>query len=361
MSEWRYIAQRARTGEFLEWDLPLTRDELTWALSGAGSLRGTLSPEVGGLTAADGLPLLDEWGTLIYAEASGRIRWGGIVVSSSVEGQSWAVEAASFATYPHGLPYLGNKWWAGVNPETVIEHLWDAVQSAPGGDLGVVLSGSAQASPVRLGIPGEPYQLFWWEAPDIGSEIDAVCDEARIEFRETHEWIGDTEQIEHRIEYAYPRLGKRRTDLAFISGENIIEPVAPTRSGDDYANGVVGIGAGEGDEAVRTSVPGDDDGRLRRVTVYTDKGISSKHRLTTFARRELARLSRTLEIPSITVRDHGNAPIGSWDLGDDIQVEAEVPHLGMVSMWCRITGWSLVDDVTAQLTLARSDSFVYGA
>lgn len=367
MTNWRYIVQRARTGEILEWDLPMRRDELSWALSGVGSLRGSMAPEIGGVEASDGLPLLDEWGTFIYAEASGQIRWGGIVVSSTFNKGAWEIEAASFATYPHGLPYLGDYSRIGVNPADVIEHLWTYLQSTPAGDLGVTVAGTASATPIRLGTPAsgddeaEPYVLQWWEAPDVGSEIDSLCDEARIEFRETHRWVGDTEEIEHRIEYAYPRLGRRRDDLSFIAGENITEPVTPTRSGDDYANAVLGIGAGEGETATRVSVPGDDDGRLRRVSVYTDKGVRSKHRLTTLSRRELARLSRTLEIDSVTVRDHPNAPIGSWDLGDDVLIEAEVPWLGSVSLWCRITGWSLLDEVTASLELSRSDSFIYGA
>lgn len=380
LSDWRYIVQRARTGEFLDMDLPMTREGITWPLSGVGSLRGSLAPEIGGVVAHDGLPLLDEWGTFIYAEAAGQIRWGGIVVSSSYSGGAWAVEAASFATYPHGIPYLGDYSKIEVNPDTVVRHLWSSLQAAPGGDLGVRVTGNGSDTPVRLGTPevpaqpakdgkeatekeeAEPYVLQWWEAPDVGSEIDSLCDEARLEFRETHRWASrDSSEIIHEIEYAYPRLGRRRTDLHFVTGENIIEEVQAERSGDEYANSVLGIGAGEGELAVRETVPGSDDSRLRRVSVYTDKAVSSRSRLRKASRRELARLSRTLTIPSITVRDHMNARIGSWDVGDDILVEADIPWAGHVSIWCRITEWSLDDEVTATLNLARSDSFIYGA
>lgn len=364
MTQWRYIAQRARTGEFLEWDLPLTRDRLSWALSGAGSLRGTLAPEVGGLEAPDGLPLLDEWGTYIYAEAGGRLRWGGIVIASEYAEGAWYVEAAGFATYPHGLPYEGSYSRIGVRTTDVVRHLWEHVQAQPHGDLGLQLD--IEPSPVTVGEPAsgdedaDPYELQWWEAPDVGREIDTLCRMGRVEFREEHAWVGDTEQVAHVLRLAYPRLGKRRTDLSFVQGENIIQPVQPERAGEEYANVVVGVGAGEGEAATRVTVPGADEGRLRRAAVYTDKGTRSRRRLRAQARHELGRMARTLEIPFVAVRDHPNARIGSWDLGDDILIDAEVAWLGRVRMWCRVVGWELTSDTTATLELARTDTYTYG-
>jgi hypothetical protein len=42
-------------------------------------------------------------------------------------------------------------------------------------------------------------------------------------------------------------------------------------------------------------------------------------------------------------------------------VEVQTPTLGQVDIWHRITAWSLLTDTSAQLTLARSDSFHYGS
>ena len=60
------------------------------------------------------------------------------------------------------------------------------------------------------------------------------------------------------------------------------------------------------------------------------------------------------------VMDHPNAPLGSWQLGDDVLVRADLPWLGEVEVWVRITGWSLTGESTATLTVQRSDLFRYG-
>lgn len=356
MSEWRYIAQRALTGEFLEWELPMERDELSWALSGAGSLRGRLAPDVGLLRAADGGLLLDEWGTLLYAESGGQIRWGGILIASDFEDEAWQIEAAGFAAYPHGIPYTGSLTKTNYDPADGIAHVWDHVQSHPDGDLGVVVTGAS--SNVRIGTTAEPYSLQWHEAPDCGQEIDNLASEGRLDYVERHTWSGD--EIHHEIVLGYPRLGRRRDDLTFIQGDNVSDVVHVQRHGDDFANEVVGIGAGEGAKSLRRSIPVR-DGRLRRPVVYTDKGVSSTSRLDSLIRRELAWRRKTLEITSVTVRDHPNAVIGSWSLGDDVLIQAEIPWLGEVALWSRVVGWSLVDEHVAQLSLVRSDSFDYGA
>ncbi|MGO4251246.1 hypothetical protein AB4Y81_03175 [Paenarthrobacter sp. TAF1] len=372
MSRWRYIAQRAITGEFLDMELPLNREELRWDLSGAGSLRGTVTPDVGGLRAPDGRLLLEEWGTIIYAEADGQIRWGGIVVRSGFQGPTWTIEAAGFATYPHGIPYTGTYSKIGVDPADVVAHIWQHVQGYADGNLDVAVTGSK--TPVRLGTEpkdvefttgsGEsvafqsgPYELNWWETPDCGSEIDSLAKETPFDYEERHFWEGD--EVKHELRIGYPRLGRRRDDLAFIQGDNIADVVSPTLDGEDFSNEVVGLGAGEGVGALRrtTAIR---DGRLRRPAVYTAKDVSSVARMDSLIRAELQRRQKTLDISQVTVRDHPNAPIGSWNLGDDVLIQATIPWLGDVDLWCRVTGWALTSETTAVLNLARSDSFTYG-
>lgn len=371
MSAWRYIAQRATTGEFLDLDVPLRRDDLAWALSGAGSLRATVSPDTGALRAADGRLVLEEWGTLIYAEADGQIRWGGIVISSRFDGPVWQVEAAGFTTYPHGLPFTGDYSKIDVDPAQIVRDIWAHLQAQPSGDLGVTVTGDTS---VRVGTEprdvsfttgaGEdvsfqagPYELSWWEAPDCGSEIESLAKETPFDFVERHAWDGD--EIKHEVVIGYPRLGRRRNDLAFVQGDNISDVVAPSLEGDDYANGVLGLGAGEGKGVLQRAIEAP-DGRLRRVAVYTAKDVSSTSRMDALIQRELRRRQDALKITQVTVRDHPNAPIGSWDLGDDVLIQATIPWLGDVALWCRIVGWALKTESTATLSLVRSDSFTYG-
>lgn len=372
MSEWRFIAQRATTKQFLDFDIPLTKDELSWDLGGPGSLKGSVSPDVGTMRAEDGELLLQEWGTLLYAEANGQIRWGGIVVSSSFDAGTWKVEAAGFGTYPHGLAYAGAYSKIGIDPVDAVKEIWRHVQSYPDGNLQVAVTGSK--TPVRIGTPPRdvsfttaagqdvafvsgPYELNWWSAPDCGSEIESLAKQTPFDFVEKHYWSGDT--IKHEFVIGYPRHGKRRTDLSFIQGDNIAKVVTPQIDGDDYANEVMGLGAGEGKGGLhRTTAVR--DGRLRRSYVYSDKSVTAVARMDSLIKDQLQRRHISLDIQQVTVMDHPNARIGSWDLGDDILIQANLPWLGEIELWCRIVGWSLLSENTATLALKRSDAFTYG-
>ncbi|WP_394620956.1 hypothetical protein JNUCC0626_18235 [Lentzea sp. JNUCC 0626] len=372
MSRWTFLAQRATTGEWLDWDVPIELDALEWTLSGPGSLTGTVTPDVGGLRADDGQLLLEEWGTLIYAESGGEIRWGGILVSSSFEGEAWHLDCAGFSTYPHAITYEGEFSRIGIDPAECIRHIWEHAQSFPDSNLGVIVTGTG--TPVRLGRDAwtetredgsteqhdaEPYELLWWEHPNCGEELDALAKATPFDYVEKHYWAPDKETVVHEIELGYPRVGRRRDDLAFTQGDNVANVVTIESNGDDFANTVVGLGAGEGRAMLRreTAVR---DGRLRRVAVYSDKAVTDSSRMDALIADELAHREAALRITQLDVIDHANAPLGSWQVGDDVLVRAELPWLGEIEMWVRITAWSLTSETTASLSVTRSDHFRYG-
>lgn len=410
---WRFIAQRATTKEFLDMDVPIQWQEITWELNGPGALRGTISPDLGTMRAADGRLLLEEWGTFIYAEADGEIRWGGIVINSEFDGENWNIECAGFTTYPHGAPYTSTYSATGVDPAQAFAHIWSHLQSFPDGDLGVVVTGARTG--LRVGLPSgptlqslvspelwdylvnkrkwrvytessygtmalppdydgdlppraqdvdnpyDPYELLWWEAPDCGDELNSLAAAAPFDYVERHAWQNSKDKlIRHEVQVKYPRAGRRREDLAFIQGENVIAQIVPSISGDDFSNEVLGLGAGEGPEALRRSTAVS-DGRLRRPVVYAAKDVDDADRLDAEIAAQLRARQQPLTITEITVRNHPNAPIGSWAVGDDICVSAELPWVGEVNLWCRIIGWTLLSPTTATLTLERSDAFSYAS
>lgn len=484
MTKWRYIAQRATTGQVLDLEVPfLTRSDLTWSLSAAGSLKGTVTPDTGTLTAQDGRPLFEEWNTLIYAEADGQIRWGGIVVRSEASGDGWTVECSSFATYPNGIPYLGTYYGVEEDPADIVREIWEHIQSFSNGDLNVSVTGStdqslgsksenaanaatadyndakatyeanrdeytrlraiataasktrsakiadrtaaskaltaakaikpknqaainsaqaaynaanaavntastaysnadalAKQQAVRrdarkadmdkandvkqkavkaMQDDGGAYKLLWWEAPDCGTKIKDLATSTPFDYTETHTWNSSKTAILHSINVQYPRAGRRRDDLAFIQGDNISVVPTPVSNGDDYANAIFGLGSGEGEKMIHTSTDVN-DGRLRRVNVLNSKDTKDTKTLQSYARDALLKAAASLSIEQIDVRDHSNAVIGSWALGDDILVQVDVPFLGRLAIWHRIVSWSLTSDSTARLKLARSDSFSYG-
>ncbi len=367
---WSFIAQRALTKEFLDWDVPLELEGLEWQLSGPGSLKASIAPDVGGLRASDGQLLLEEWGTLIHAEHDGVIRWSGIVISCSFEGEKWSLEAAGYGTYPHAVTYGGDYSKIAVDPAEVFRHIWEHIQSHPDGNLGVRVVGATDTG-TRLGTPAipkvgetegkdaEPYELLWSESVNCGDELDELTKLAPLDWVESHYWDPTKEEILHDVQLHYPRAGRRRDDLVFVQGDNVTNVVVIESNGDDFANEIVGLGAGEGRAMLRrtTAVR---DGRLRRVHVVVNKAITSAPRLDSVIADELTARRAAIRISSINVMDHPNAPLGSWQLGDDVLVRAEIPWLGEVEVWCRVVGWSLTGEHTASLSLVRSDLYRYG-
>lgn len=368
----RFMAQRVDTREFIHTNLPIDAVP-RHDLSGSGSLSATITPDLGLYKAADGRLTLEEWGTILHEEVDGIIRWSGLVAFSRMDGQSWSLEAGGISCYMYGMPYLGTYSKIRVDPADAVRHMWAHLQSYPNGDLGVTVKGSTK---VRIGTEKKdvsfktgsgaqvdfetgPYELNWWEAPDIGREVDNLAKQTPFDWVERHRWNEDKTDVIHEIEIGYPRLGRYRDDLAFEQNRNIIEVITPDLNGDDYANEVVGIGAGEGKKALRRSTA-IRDGRLRRVYVREDKSVSKAARMDALIRDDLTARRQLLQIDKIVIRDHEAAPFGSFQLGDDITVKANLPHLGRKTLKCRIVSWEQLSKDRAALTLARSDSFVYG-
>lgn len=220
---------------------------------------------------------------------------------------------------------------------------------------------------------GGAYTLLWWEAPDCGSKITELADSTPFDWFEEHYWttvvsevpwagMTEVEVPATRIRIMYPRLGRRLNgpgDPTFQQGVNISQPLAPETAGDDFANSVFGVGAGEGAGSIRRSVT-KRNGRLRRVSSFSSKDIKSTGAMDTKLRAELNARLDTLEVKQITVADHPNSPRGSYAVGDDIYVQGRVPHYGRFQLWHRVLKITERTDGSSVLDLARSDSFTYG-
>ncbi|MGW0562961.1 hypothetical protein ACWDZ4_20635 [Streptomyces sp. NPDC003016] len=396
---WRYIAQRTTTGDFLDWDVPLVASSVPRSeLSGPGSLSGTISPEYARLNAKpDGLPVLAEWATTLYAEYEGRIRWGGLVRKMRYEGQALRVDCAGFTSYPHGIPYLGPVIQSGYpvkqkysfegkdknhdgyidhtrprrkmppRPKDKISRQWDAydvvrevwkhVQWYRYGDLGLVVDGHDSGHKLGSASGKDPWELLWWDNPDCGATIDEVMRLAHADYAESHSWDGSKERMKHRLHLGRRRLGRHRSDLRFAQGENIVEVATPQGMGDAYANDIYVLGKGSGKKTPRVRVASADK-RLRRARVITRKSTANLKTLTSYGKSEQKRHNEMLTVPSIAICHHPNAPLGSWALGDRILVQVDVPWVGEIAVWHRITAQEIDPAAgTAILSLTRSDYY----
>ncbi|MER7937948.1 MULTISPECIES: hypothetical protein [unclassified Streptomyces] len=399
MAAWRYIAMRAITGDFLDWDVPFKASSPPQReLNGPGRMEGTIDPEYLRLMAKpDGLPVIAEWSTALFAEYAGHIRWGGLVTGLSYEGQSMKVSCSGYTAYPNEMPYLGPtirsgavipKKWAyegrdknhdgyidGTSPKrkmpkrppdtisarvdafSVVRRVWSHLQDYKMGKLGVTLDAHNSGYLLGSSTGRDPWELQWWDSPDCGQVISDVMTSAQADYLERHYWDGSKERILHHIDLGTRRLGRTRDDLRYAQGENIVEVATPSYQGEYFANNIYVLGKGSGAKMPRARVVVDDK-RIRRAKTITRKSTANLKLLTEYGKKERARHSELLTIPSIAIRDHPNAPLGSWALGDHILLQVDIPWAGELALRHRVTAEEIDPAAgTAVLTLTRSDYY----
>ncbi|MET8696972.1 hypothetical protein ABZV65_31030 [Streptomyces bauhiniae] len=397
---WRYIAARPVTGDIIDWDVPFKADSPPRReLNGPGRMSGTIEPEYMRLLAKpDGLPIISEWATAIFAEYDGYIRWGGLVTNVSFEQQAMKVTCLGYTAYPAGMPYLGDtirsgakqhEKWAydgkdknhdgyidGTHPKRkmpkrpkdkvgsrwdaydVVRHIWSHLQSYSMGKLGVTLDGHDSGYLLGAASGEDPWQLQWWDNPDCGSTITDVMNLAQADYAERHYWDGAKEKILHHVDLGTRRLGRARNDLRFAQGENVVEVAKPNYQGETYASDVYVLGKGSGAKTARARVSAYDGRRVRRAKFITRKSTANVKTLTEYGKKELAKHTEQLTIPSIAVRAHRNAPMASWAMGDRILVQVEVPWVGELAIWHRIVAEEIdMEHDVAVLDLTRSDFY----
>lgn len=361
MTRWRFFAQHALTGQILHPALPLTGVEFGNELNGPGSFRGTLAPRWSQAVIDSLTPGL----ALIYAEADGFLRWGGLLWDATPEDGEYQLEAAGWSSYlnkrhdVHGE--LGGRGpYTFQDPCVIIRDLWAYAQEQPDGDLGVIVD--ATTSNAKVGTPAEPWHSYWFETPVLGDLMDdLVSEDGAPQYTNTSTWQANG-TIERRLRIGYPRLGARRTDIDFTTGINIVDSPPVTYTGDDYANVIIATGSGEG-AATRYAVDPVRDGRLRMEHVLALPTVNGTDVLGRRAAAERKRRQIMSQVEQITVLDHPAAPLGSWQIGDDVHVTVNNQWTSW-SRWCRIIAdtYRPSDNPNqARLTLRRADAFHYGS
>ncbi len=361
MARWRYFTQHALTGEVLHPALPLSDVDFGGEMNGPGAFSGTLSPRFVQANVDALLP----GRALVFAEADGFLRWGGLVWDITAEDGEYRMEAASWSSYltarhdTHGQ-LAGRGPYVYTDPCTIIRDVWAYAQEQPDGNLGVIVDSTA--STMKVGTPEEPWNSFWYETPNLGDHLDdLVSEEGAPQYTNTCRYLANG-SVEKRLKLGYPRLGTRRTDISFKTGVNIIDAPPVQYAGDQFANVIIATGSGEGTATRRAEAPARDGG-LRMEHHLALPSVNGVDVLGKRAASELKRRRVLGQVESITVRDHPNAPLGSWQIGDDV-------HVTVANQWVVWSGWARViadsyrpseSPDQAVLTLKRADSYHYGS
>jgi hypothetical protein len=202
--------------------------------------------------------------------------------------------------------------------------------------------------------PAEPFRLAEYETHDLGKVFDDMAVQGGYDYREDHVWNG--EAISHTISFGIPTLGRRRDDLRFMLGENVSVPPKIEFDGDDYASEVIMLGAGEGAKMIRSRVTRPDT-RIRRTAVVKDPSLTTTARAQSAAQRELAFRLGVEDVTEVLVTEHPNAPIGSFEVGDEIYVQVGYGWSEDTALWCRVLAITLSPESpsVATLSIARVD------
>ena len=502
---WRYIAQRfdgnsGGLGEFLDFNVPLTGANIEDVLSGHNSLTGTISPEYPRLKGPDGRPILEEYGSALWAETPDGEIYGGLLTHSGFdEDGQWSLECTDLTGISLGLPYADANFWVNVDPMDLFRYIWTNIQSQPNSNVGLTIDPTT--SPVRLGTdliervefdteadpsaadptqdieptpqpappnryannsdwrdaavkimkangwhadvvddalrkwlnkdalveskkwtpltdkektirdrsidkigwppnppqpghsevltgfvnvrrivdmptgtttpaPADPttdpaentpvfeadaYKLNWYTNLDLASDIDSLAGDTPFDWHVVH-WWDEQGDLRHHIRLGYPRLGRRREELRFVVGENILTAPSVERDGAEYANEILVMGAGEGSTQKHGRAYRREDGRIRKVITISDPSLKTDADCIARASSELAKRFNIDDIADVVLIDHPHAPLGSVDLGDEILVEGDIGWIDF-SAWCRVVSRTMSpDDGDAMtLTLIRSD------
>ncbi|MBT2390691.1 hypothetical protein J7E87_14970 [Streptomyces sp. ISL-1] len=336
MPDYRYIVARAATGEVLHWNLPLTEVEFGPEISGPGSLSAALSP-----TFAHSLSeMLDAGDAVILVERNAKLAWGGVIWRAEPEGAKLPIEASGFTSYLHRRFDLhgnldGRGPYVEADPCQVIRDVWEYAQAQPDGALEVVVDDTK--SKAKTGTAKDPYTTPKWEARNLGEVVDELAEiDDGLEWSETVAWRG--RRAERRIILGAPKLGRRREDLTFTTGANVVGEPHVIKDADEYAQWVVGLGAGEGKKR-KIVLDGVRNGRLR-LEHRLETSEKDETKLKQRVRRE--RLARQI-LPTLTeleITDHPAAPIESLRIGDDVCIRLHEPHT-TYDGWNRIVGWTV--------------------
>lgn len=381
---WRYIAQRLDGeggGEFIDWDVPLKDVQLDDLVSGHNGLSATITPAVRRLIGPDGLPLLNtEWDTAIWAEKDGEIRGGGIITDIDFDGPELSLEAVDVSGYAIEMPYTDGWFGTEIDPLDVVRHIWQHIQNKPGGDIGLELSDLK--TPVKIGVrmtqgefdpgagnnPGNvtyydssTYKLAWYQDHDLSDNIDKLAADTPFDYHVRHYWDGEV--IRHFMDFGYPTLGKKRTGLRFVFGENIHVLPSIERTGTTYATETLALGAGEGRKMVRGSAFRPRGTGLRRVAVVTDSSLRTQKAVNRLAASELKWRTGLDDISEIVVEDTPHAPLGAVQVGDVIKLEGRASDWKAVEFEVRVIQISIRPDEgnRAVYTVQRTDAQTSGS
>lgn len=385
----RFIVEDVH-GNILSRDITVQEPKVMRALSGPCSIEFKVHPDEPSVKGISFRP----WSCWIHVEkmifGTRKIIASGIVQPGEVDPESGilSVKAQGFSGYLKGIPWLTNWNPIAVDPFEIFEKVWRDAQFYAGGDLGVTVYPTTSETLLLPGFSFDNEELVKdftaifiraMDFVDSGDYLTKLARDVPIDFFEESHWnerdewgrtFEEGEEIPPRepktgiikkIHLCYPNGGTDQTGVtSFRVNENIIKAAPKQDVEIGWISDIIMRGWFPGKVYSYTLSNADLD-RYRRVMKEDDLQINSNERAAAWAHRKLARRQIPHYFENITIdSNHPNAPFGTWDVGDTINVQGNMPWVGKVSQRHRITAY-MYDDATGlvDMQLMAEGAFNY--
>lgn len=188
----------------------------------------------------------------------------------------------------------------------IAQALIDHHQDKAGGDFGIDTSG--------VGVSGvdRDRTYFGYELKNIGEAVQQLAEvEGGFDY--------SIDPMTRAFTAHYPQRGSRKTDLVW--DERNIRMFARTIDSKAQASQVRGVGAGEGESAIRASIQSSAAVATYGLTqeIYSDTSISEQDTLLGHIQRQLALFENPAEMLAVTV-DTDEPNVFSYQVGDEGRV-----------------------------------------
>lgn len=293
-----------------------------------------------------------QWVHVLKEDLTGieKIWASGLVQPSDIDPQTGILNlrAQGFANYPKGIPWLENWNPIAVDPGEIFERIWTHLQSYPTGNLGVTVTnknGTVPARTLTQMLPGFSFQneefvqdffaifIRAVDRNDCGDYLNKLCRDIPIDYWEDTTWSGGTAPIEKFIRIAYPFGGVDQQGVIFRTGENVIATTAKQPTQVDWFSDITINGYFPG-KVYSSTISNADLDRYRRTMDEVDLHVDSNERAAAWGKRKLSRRQYpAAQFESIIIDPyHPNAPHGSFDVGDFVRIQGEIPWEGNIDV-----------------------------
>jgi hypothetical protein len=370
---WRFYARRAAQNLWLDTNVQINPD-MVWSVSKPMAANAVIPHGMPIQKGEDGRAMWGRGDTVLFGEEDGVLSWAGICTVASPGDDGLYLEFTGAVGWWKNIPFTDN-YDSGHATDVfdVVRMLARHANSKPRtinvipgqNNAHVVVAGDTQdypEAPVRAkgqstkdyeassayqqwkrwieayeqGNAVPPYSLRWWEAPVVGEEMEALATEYGFDWRESVRWKDRTKLVpQFRLAFNTD-LRRRRQDIAFTDGINLASRAVPKEDDEPYADHIIALGAGEGQDMLRQQAT-DQSQRLYSAQYRQYKSVTRPARLLRLAQSDLARLNQPIgKIDQVEVWNvPGFAPISSLRPGDECKVNLpnENPPY---SVWHRI-------------------------